>query len=96
MAVLKIFNDIQSENEKKACQFWGDAEGVCFKDVDEFVAGMDADDNVIDVLVFIHQCLHLFTVTLAPLHIQIEDFVLLRLQIICCLPQLIRRHRIIK
>lgn len=46
MAVLKIFNDIQSENEKKACQFWGDAEGVCFKDVDEFVAGMDADDNV--------------------------------------------------
>ena len=49
MAVLKIFNDIQSEKEKKACQFWGDAEGVCFKDVDEFVAGMDADDNVIDV-----------------------------------------------
>ena len=49
MAVLKIFNDIQSENEKKACQFWGDAEGVCFKDVDEFVAGMDADDNVIEV-----------------------------------------------
>ena len=48
MAVLKIFNDIQSENEKKACQFWGDAEGVCFKDVDEFVAGMDADDNVIE------------------------------------------------
>lgn len=49
MAVLKIFNYIQSENEKKACQFWGDAEGVCFKDVDEFVAGMDADDNVIEV-----------------------------------------------
>ena len=49
MAVLKIFNDIQSESEKKACQYWGDAEGVCFKDVDEFVAGMDADDNVIEV-----------------------------------------------
>ena len=49
MAVLKIFNDIQSEKEKKSCQFWGDAEGVCFKDVDEFVAGMDADDNVIEV-----------------------------------------------
>lgn len=49
MAVLKIFNDIQSENEKKACQYWGDVEGICFKDVDEFVASMDADDNVIEV-----------------------------------------------
>lgn len=49
MAVLKIFNDIQSESEKKMCQFWGDAEGVCFKDVDEFVANMDADDDVIEV-----------------------------------------------
>ena len=49
MAVLKIFNDIQSESEKKMCQFWGDAEGVCFKDVDEFIANMDADDDVIEV-----------------------------------------------
>lgn len=37
MAVLKIYNDIQTENEKAVCRFWGDAEGVCFKDVDEFV-----------------------------------------------------------
>ena len=49
MAVLKIFNDIQSESEKKACQYWGDAEGICYKDVDEFVESMDADDNIIEV-----------------------------------------------
>ena len=49
MAVLKIFNDIQSESEKKACQFWGDAEGISYKDVDEFVESIDADDNIIEV-----------------------------------------------
>lgn len=49
MAVLKIFNDIQSESEKKVCQFWGDAEGISYKDVDEFVESIDADDNIIEV-----------------------------------------------
>ena len=49
MAVLKIYNDIQTENEKNFCKFWGDAEGVCFKDVDEFCESIPADDNAIDV-----------------------------------------------
>lgn len=49
MAVLKIYNDIQTENEKNSCKFWGDAEGVCFKDVDEFCESIPADDNAIDV-----------------------------------------------
>ena len=49
MAVLKIYNDIQTENEKNICKFWGDAEGVCFKDVDEFCESIPDDDNAIDV-----------------------------------------------
>lgn len=52
MAVLKIYNDIQTENEKSFCKFWGGAEGVCFKDVDEFCESIPDDDNAIDV------CLH--------------------------------------
>lgn len=49
MAVLKIYNDIQTENEKKECQFWGEAEGMCFKDVDAFCESIPKGDNVIDV-----------------------------------------------
>ena len=49
MAVLKIYNDIQTENEQKLCQFWGDAEGVTFKDVDEFVNTIADDDNNIEI-----------------------------------------------
>ena len=49
MAVLKIFNDIQTENEKNLCKYFGEAEGVCFKDVDEFCESIPSDDNTIDV-----------------------------------------------
>ena len=49
MAVLKIYNDIQTENEQKMCQFWGDAEGITFKDVDEFVNSIPADDKDIEI-----------------------------------------------
>lgn len=49
MAVLKIYNDIQTENEKKASEFWGEAEGVCFKDIDAFCESLKDDDNTIDV-----------------------------------------------
>lgn len=31
MAVLKIYNDIQTENDKKFAKFFGEAEGVCSK-----------------------------------------------------------------
>lgn len=49
MAVLKIYNDIQTETDKNFAKFWGDAEGVCFKDVDEFCESIPDDDNAIDV-----------------------------------------------
>lgn len=49
MAILKIFNDIQTENEKSICKFWGAVEGVSFKDVDEFCESIPSDDNAIDV-----------------------------------------------
>lgn len=49
MAVLKIFNDIQTEEEKKQSSFWGEAEGVCFKDIDEFCESIADDDNEIDI-----------------------------------------------
>lgn len=49
MAVLKIYNDIQTEKEKNDCVLWGDTAGVCFKDVDEFCASIPEDDNTIEV-----------------------------------------------
>lgn len=49
MAVLKIYNDIQTENDKKFAKFFGEAEGVCFKDVDEFCESIPADDKNIEV-----------------------------------------------
>lgn len=49
MAVLKIFNNIQTENEKSFCKYFGEAEGVCFKDVDEFCEAIPKGDNAIDV-----------------------------------------------
>lgn len=49
MAVLKIYNDIQTEDEKKASLFFGEAEGVCFKDIDAFCESLKEDDKTIDV-----------------------------------------------
>lgn len=49
MAVLKIYNDIQTEREKTLCQYWGETEGVCFKDIDEFCESIPQDDNSIEV-----------------------------------------------
>lgn len=49
MAVLKIYNDIQTEDQKNSAKFWGEAEGVCFKDIDAFIESMAADDNKIDI-----------------------------------------------
>lgn len=52
MAILKLYNDIQTENEKNLCKWWGETEGVCFKDIDEFVEQMDADDGSIELHIF--------------------------------------------
>lgn len=49
MATIKIYNDIQTENDKKIASFWGEAEGVCFKDIDAFCAAIPDDDTAIDI-----------------------------------------------
>lgn len=53
MAILKIHSDIVTQDEKDALSIWfGDAidGGVTFKDIDEFVGSMAADDNKIDIM----------------------------------------------
>lgn len=49
MATLKIYNDIQTEREKSAARFFGEAEGVCFKDINAFCESIPDDDNDIDL-----------------------------------------------
>lgn len=49
MATIKIYNDIQTENYKKIASFWGEAEGVCFKDIDAFCAAIPDEDTAIDI-----------------------------------------------
>lgn len=49
MATLKIYNDIQTERDKKLAKYWGDVEGVCYKDIDEFCSSIPEDDNKIDL-----------------------------------------------
>lgn len=49
MATIKIYNDIQSERDKAQAVFWGDVEGVCFKDIDAFCDAIPEDDKAIDI-----------------------------------------------
>ena len=49
MAILKIYNDIVGEDEKIQLQMWEGIDGVCFKDIDEFISAMDKNDNEIDI-----------------------------------------------
>lgn len=49
MAIFKIYNDIQTEDEKIDAMFWGELEGVCYKDVNEFIKSINIDDNLIDL-----------------------------------------------
>ena len=49
MATLKIFNDIVGEEERIMLQNWEGMDGVCYKDIDEFISSMADDDNVIDI-----------------------------------------------
>lgn len=49
MATLKIYNDIVGEEEKIMLQMWEGIDGVCFKDIDEFIGAMDKNDNEIDI-----------------------------------------------
>ena len=49
MATLKIYNDIVGEEEKIMLRNWEGIDGVCYKDIDEFISAMDKDDDVIDI-----------------------------------------------
>lgn len=49
MAVLKIMNDIQDEQQKNEARLWGGVEGVCYKDIDEFCESIPDDDPDIDI-----------------------------------------------
>ena len=51
MATLKIYNDIVGEEEKTFLSLWQEspAAGVCYKDIDEFLASMPAGDNAVDI-----------------------------------------------
>ena len=49
MAVLNIYNDIQSEQEKAVTRMWGMEPGISFRDINEFCDSLPAEDKVIDV-----------------------------------------------
>lgn len=49
MAVLKIYNEITTEEDKQFLKWCMGVDGVCFKDIDEFLSGMDAKDNAVDI-----------------------------------------------
>lgn len=49
MAILKIYNEITTEEGKQMNRWCMGTDGVCFKDIDEFVASMDENDKSIDV-----------------------------------------------
>ena len=49
MAVLNIYNDIQSEQEKAVTRMWGMEPGISFRDINEFCDSLPADDKTIDV-----------------------------------------------
>lgn len=49
MALLRIYNDIQTEQEKAFSPLFGGVEGICFKDIDEFCNSVTNDDNEINI-----------------------------------------------
>lgn len=49
MAILKIYNPIVAEEQKLDLWWFTGIDGVCFKDIDAFLASVDPDDNTIDL-----------------------------------------------
>lgn len=49
MAILKIYNPIVNEAQKEELYWMTGMDGVCFKDVDEFIDGISPDDDTIDL-----------------------------------------------
>lgn len=48
MAVLKLYNPIMTEEDAEMMRWLG-SDGVCFKDIDEFLASIAEDDDTIDL-----------------------------------------------
>lgn len=46
--ILKIYDAIMKDEERQMVEFWGGS-GVSFKSIDEFVASIPEDDDVIDI-----------------------------------------------
>lgn len=51
MAKLRIYNDIDSQDNKFWYQWWG-GDCVCFQDIDDFAASIPKDDDTIDMRIF--------------------------------------------
>ena len=51
MAKLRIYNDIDSQDNKFWYQWWG-SNCVCFQDIDAFEASIPKDDDTIDMRIF--------------------------------------------
>ena len=50
MAVLKIYNEITTEEDKQFLKWCMGMDGVCFKDIDEFLSVMDKKYNTVYIL----------------------------------------------
>lgn len=51
MAVLRIYSDIMSQDDKFWYSWWG-LDGVCYQDIDTFAASIPKDDDTIDMRIF--------------------------------------------
>ena len=51
MAQLRIYNEICDEETKVLLSDWYGTDGVCYKDIIEFLDSMDEEDNNIDILI---------------------------------------------
>lgn len=49
MAKLKIYNAIVDEEEKVYLQDWYGTEGICYKDISEFLDSIEEGDNEVDI-----------------------------------------------
>lgn len=54
MAKLKIYSDIVDEEQKLCMMSYGGPQGICYKDVQEFIESIPEEDNIIDIR--IHCC----------------------------------------
>lgn len=49
MAKLRIYNEIVNEEDKVFLQDWCGTDGICYKDIPEFLDSMEEGDNEIDI-----------------------------------------------